>query len=67
MGALQDQLRRSIGDRSVKVVVLAGNGPAFSAGHDLREIQDNPDPGFREALFEQCSELMMTIVGLASR
>ena len=51
-------------DPAVKVVVLAGNGPAFSAGHDLREIRAHPDPAFRQALFEQCSALMLTIVGL---
>ena len=44
--------------------MLAGNGPAFSAGHDLREIQAHPDPAFRQALFEQCSALMLAIVGL---
>ena len=64
MGALQEQLASIDRDPAVKVVVLVGNGPAFSAGHDLREIQAHPDPAFRQALFEQCSALMMTVVGL---
>ena len=64
MAALQEQLGSIDRDPAVKVVVLAGNGPAFSAGHDLREIQAHPDPAFRQALFEQCSALMLTIVGL---
>ena len=41
---------------------LAGNGPAFSAGHDLRELRDNPEPSFRKELFDRCAELMLTIV-----
>src|SRR3546814_2899501 len=36
MAALQAELEAIGGDRSVKVVVLAANGPAFCAGHDLR-------------------------------
>ena len=36
-------------DPSVHVVVLAGNGPAFSAGHDLREIHGQPRPGVPRA------------------
>ena len=64
MAALQDELVAIDRDPSVKVVVLAGNGPAFSAGHDLRELRDNPEPAFREKLFEQCSDLMMSVVGL---
>jgi enoyl-CoA hydratase/carnithine racemase len=64
MGALQDELASIDRDPAVKAVVLAGNGPAFSAGHDLREIQTHADPAFRQALFEQCSDLMMSVVGL---
>jgi enoyl-CoA hydratase/carnithine racemase len=61
---LLDHLRAIDTDPSVHVVVLAGNGPAFSAGHDLRELRDNPDPGFRRDLFERCSEVMLAILGL---
>lgn len=51
-------------DPSVHVVVLAAAGPAFSAGHDLREIQAHPDAGFRERLFAQCSDVMVAITEL---
>jgi enoyl-CoA hydratase/carnithine racemase len=62
MTELIERLREVGSDPEVHVIVLAGNGPAFSAGHDLREIRDNPDPGFRKELFDRCSELMLTIV-----
>ncbi|AWK87228.1 enoyl-CoA hydratase [Azospirillum thermophilum] len=61
MAALQDELDAIDGDRSVRVVVLAGAGPAFCAGHDLREIRANPGREAYEALFVQCSRLMLTI------
>lgn len=64
LDALRDQLAAIDADRGVHVVVLAGNGPAFSAGHDLREISAHPDPGFRRDLFERCSDLMVQITRL---
>ncbi len=47
-------------DRSVKVVVLRGNGPAFSAGHDLREMLDRSVADYRH-VFDTCVKLMETI------
>jgi enoyl-CoA hydratase/carnithine racemase len=61
MSALQDEIDRIAADRSVKVVVIAGAGPAFCAGHDLREIRANPGRAAYEALFDQCSRLMLSI------
>ncbi|MCX8072240.1 MAG: enoyl-CoA hydratase [Candidatus Binatia bacterium] len=43
-----------------RVIVLAGEGPAFCAGHDLREMQGR-DAGFYRALFDRCTRLMETI------
>jgi enoyl-CoA hydratase/carnithine racemase len=45
------------------VVVLAGNGPAFCAGHDLSEMVGR-DPGFYRHLFDVCCELMEAIQGI---
>ncbi|MDX1690742.1 MAG: enoyl-CoA hydratase [Acidimicrobiia bacterium] len=47
-------------DDSAEVVVIAGNGPAFSAGHDLNEIVGG-EPAFFAELFAVCTELMQTI------
>lgn len=52
---------RAAGDRrGTRAVVLAGNGPAFCAGHDLREMIDRDVATYR-CLFDRCVELMTTI------
>ena len=67
--ALHDALRRLATDRTVKVVVIAAEGRAFCAGHDLQEMQaarTSPDGGaaaFRD-LFDRCAALMLAIRAL---
>jgi enoyl-CoA hydratase/carnithine racemase len=46
--------------REARVVVLAGNGPAFSAGHDLSEMIGR-DPEAYRRIFDVCCELMETV------
>ncbi len=59
--ALQDALDAIARDASVRVVVIAGAGKAFCAGHDLKEMRANRDQGFIKALFDECSRMMLTI------
>jgi enoyl-CoA hydratase/carnithine racemase len=47
-------------DRSIRVVVLRGVGPAFSAGHDLREMLDRSVVAYRET-FDTCVRLMESV------
>lgn len=61
MAALRHELDRIDADRSVHVVVIAGAGAGFCAGHDLKEIRATPDRTFYEALFADCSALMLRI------
>jgi enoyl-CoA hydratase/carnithine racemase len=54
-------------DHDLRVIVIAANGPVFSAGHDLRELAEaraDRDHGKETytRLFTQCSRLMQTIV-----
>ena len=60
MGELRDALRTLSADSEVRAIVLAANGPAFSAGHDLRELVDGDINRYR-AVFDLCTELMNTI------
>ncbi len=60
MRALIDALRHVDGT-DARVVVLGGNGPAFSAGHDLSEIAAHRNEYFYTTLFATCVELMATI------
>jgi len=64
LAALQAELDRIAEDSSVRVVVIAGNGKAFSAGHDLKEMRSTPDQAYYEDLFRRCSRLMQTLTGL---
>ena len=64
MSALEQELDALARDPSVRVVVIAANGPAFCAGHDLKEMRANPGREFQEALFRQCSRLMLAITRL---
>jgi enoyl-CoA hydratase/carnithine racemase len=64
MTVMDAELAAIAGDPSVHVVVIAGTGPAFSAGHDLREVRANPNRAAYEALFALCSRLMQRIVHL---
>lgn len=51
-------------DDAIRVVILAANGKAFCAGHDLKQMRANDDHAFQHALFSKCSQMMQKIVGL---
>ncbi len=65
MGALHEALDQIESDATVKVVVLAGAGPGFCAGHDLKEMRASPGRQFYEQTFAQCSKLMLAITRLS--
>ena len=48
-------------DESVRVIVLAAEGKAFCAGHDLKEMRAKPSLDYYERLFAQCSEMMLSV------
>lgn len=58
---LQNALNTLGGEPGIRVIVIAGNGAAFCAGHDLKEMHAHTDQAFHKAVFEQCSRLMLAI------
>ena len=64
MQAMVDELDAIAADPGTKVVVIGGAGPAFCAGHDLRELRSSPERTTYQATFELCSRLMTAIVRL---
>ena len=61
LAALQGELDALETDASARVLVLAGAGKAFCAGHDLREMRAQPSLEYYQRLFAQCSRLMLTL------
>jgi enoyl-CoA hydratase/carnithine racemase len=62
--ALQAELDDIATSATVRVVVMAGAGKAFCAGHDLKEMRANHSKEFMQALFKQCGDLMLAITRL---
>ena len=61
LAALQATLDKLKDDESVRVVVIAAAGKAFSAGHNLKEMIARPELDYYQALFAQCSRMMLAI------
>lgn len=60
MDELLGALRCASSEPEVRVIVLEGAGPAFSAGHDLGEMIGR-DTAFFQTLFDRCTEVMECI------
>ena len=59
--ALQREFDAIAKNESVRVVVLAAEGKAFCAGHDLKEMRAKPSLDYYQRLFAQCSEMMLSV------
>jgi enoyl-CoA hydratase/carnithine racemase len=59
--ALQHELDGIGKDESARVIVLAAEGKAFCAGHDLKEMRAKPSLEYYERLFSQCFQMMLGI------
>lgn len=67
MAKLKSSLTDATDNKSIRVIIIAGNGPAFCSGHDLKQMtagRDNDDQGLNyfKKVFASCSELMQMIV-----
>jgi len=67
--AMSNALTEIAGDKAVRAVVIAANGPAFCAGHDLKELtsrRSDPDGGraYFRYMMSLCSKTMLQIVNL---
>ena len=67
MNNLIEELTKAASNQSIRVIVIASNGPVFSAGHDLKEItaaryQKDFGDAYFKSLFDTCSSLMQLIV-----
>ncbi len=61
LAALHAALQGVAADSGARVVVLAGAGKAFCAGHDLKEMRAEPSLAYYQRLFAQCTQVMLAI------
>ncbi len=61
LAALQSALDEIAQDDTVRVVVLAAQGRAFCAGHNLKDMAAHPDKAWYNDLFARCTKVMMAI------
>jgi enoyl-CoA hydratase/carnithine racemase len=61
LAALQAAFDAIAQDETARVVVLAGAGKAFCAGHDLKEMRAAPSLAYYEDLFARCTRVMLAI------
>ena len=69
LAALREALDAIAAEEGIRCVVLAGEGPAFSSGHDLREMTSHRadadgGTGFFEESFAACAAMMQAVVNL---
>lgn len=61
LAALAGAFERIGTDAGARVVVVAGAGRAFCAGHDLKQMRSNPRLEYYQKLFADCAALMLAI------
>lgn len=64
LAALQAALDTVAGDPQARMVVLAAQGRAFCAGHNLKEMRAQPELAYYQKLFAQCTRVMLSIQNL---
>lgn len=62
--ALTGNLRDIAESSAIRVVVLAANGRAFCAGHDLKQMRANDSREYQQELFASCSRMMLTMTDM---
>ncbi|WP_137700565.1 enoyl-CoA hydratase [Marimonas lutisalis] len=69
LAALQSQFDALKEDTSIRAVVLSGEGKAFCAGHDLKQMQqgrqaEDGGKAYFKDLFDRCTQMMLSIRSL---
>lgn len=64
LDALQAAVDAVRSDDKARAVVIAATGKAFCAGHNLKEMKARPELDYYQALFGQCSRVMLALQNL---
>lgn len=64
LAALRDAVATIAADPQARVLVIAAEGRAFCAGHDLKEMKARPEQAYYQDLFARCSKFMLSLRAL---
>lgn len=64
LGALQAAVDQAAADPTARMVVIAANGRAFCAGHNLKEMRSHSELAYFQKLFADCSRVMLALQNL---
>lgn len=62
MGEIIDKLDAVAADPEIRVLIIRGNGPVFSAGHDIKEMASHHDDiVYLRSIFSTCNRMMLRL------
>ena len=64
LAELQRQIDAIAADGDARALVIAAEGKAFCAGHDLKQMKAHPQLDYYQRLFAQCSRMMLALLKL---
>ena len=64
LSAFETEITAIAEDESIRCVVIAAEGRAFCAGHDLKEMRGTPELAYYQTLFARCSAFMQSLIAL---
>lgn len=64
LSAFEAEIALIAEDESVRSVVIAAEGRAFCAGHDLKQMRETPELEYYRILFSRCSAFMQSLIAL---
>lgn len=62
LDAMQHEFDLIADDDTARVVIIAAVGPAYCAGHDMKQLRARPDEAYYKLLFGKSTSLMRTII-----
>lgn len=62
--AFETEITAIAEDETIRCVVIAAEGRAFCAGHDLKEMRETPELAYYQTLFARCSAFMQSLIAL---
>ncbi|XP_041470958.1 enoyl-CoA hydratase domain-containing protein 3, mitochondrial-like [Lytechinus variegatus] len=64
LSRVTEELTQDVDDGNLRAIIIASQGPVYSAGHDLRELTTRTGRAYHTEVFKKCSEMMMLIEDL---